>query len=376
MLTEENYKEVKSIIEKRLKKSNIQDYNISVNNITGDITLEIPEDENTDTVISNLNTIGKFEIIDTDTNEVLLDNSNIKTSDVLYNTTTSGTSVYLQIEFNKEGKKKLEEISKTYVKTENNTTSNSTESEENTSDNNTTTTSEKTEKTITMKINDEDIMTTSFDEAITTGKIQLSVGTATTDTTTLKGYITQAQSVAVVLDGGKLPIQYDLVKNEYILSNITEQDLGYVAIAISVIAIIAIIVLVIIFKLKGLLAGISFIGFAAVYMLLIRYTNVVISLESIFGIISILILNYIFMFNLLKNIEKMDKNVKKSTIETYKKFFNRIIPICILAIAFCFVKWNPINSFGMITFWGIVMIAIYNVIVTANLLNLETKDKE
>lgn len=72
MLTEENYKEVKSIIEKRLKKSNIQDYNISVNNITGDITLEIPEDENTDTVISNLNTIGKFEIIDTDTNEVLI----------------------------------------------------------------------------------------------------------------------------------------------------------------------------------------------------------------------------------------------------------------------------------------------------------------
>ena len=73
-------------------------------------------------------------------------------------------------------KNKLEEISKTYVDSEeNNTTSeeNNATSEENTAEENTaeeTKTEDSTKKQITMKIDDEEIMTTSFDEPITTGK--------------------------------------------------------------------------------------------------------------------------------------------------------------------------------------------------------------
>ncbi len=55
-------------------------------------------------------------------------------------------------------------------------------------------------------------MSTTFDEPITSGKIQLSVGKATTDSTTLKGYVEQAQNVATVLDSGKLPVKYDMKK--------------------------------------------------------------------------------------------------------------------------------------------------------------------
>ena len=68
-----------------------------------------------------------------------------------------------------------------------------------------------------MKIDDQEIMSTSFDEPITTGKIQLSVGSATTDRTALQNYVDQAQSVATTLDTGKLPVKYDLEKNQYIL---------------------------------------------------------------------------------------------------------------------------------------------------------------
>ena len=220
--TVENYKKVKKIIEKRLNYLGVQEYNISLNETTGELTIEIPENASTDTIVSNLVTIGKFEIIDTDTNEILLDNSNIKSSDVLYNTTETGTSVYLEIVFNKEGKNKLEEISKTYVETEEITENNTTvETNEIVEEANETTeeTTNTVEKTITMKIDDEEIMTTSFDDPITTGSIQLSVGTATTDTATLQDYITQAQSVAVALDNGNMPLQYNIAKNEYILSD-------------------------------------------------------------------------------------------------------------------------------------------------------------
>lgn len=387
--TEENYNKAKKVIEKRLNKLNVQEYNISLNKTTGEMIVEIPEDSNTDTIVSNLTTVGKFEISDSDTNEVLMNNEDIKSSSVLYNTTSSGTSVYLEIAFNKDGKKKLEDISKTYVKSENNTTENNTVengTEENTStenseeatntENTTTDSTSTTEKKITMKIDDEEIMSTSFDEAITTGKIQLSVGSATSDTSTLNGYITQAQNVATVLDSGNLPVKYDLEKNQYILSDITEQDLSNIAIVIAVVSVIGIVVLIVKYKTNGLLAGISFIGLAAIYALLVRYTNVTISIESICGIVVMLILDYIFTTMLLKNINKLNKeeveNVfGKATTETYVKFFNRILPICIIAIVFCFGKWVPINSFGMISFWGLVIITIYNTIVTRNLLKIK-----
>ena len=387
--TEENYKTAKEIIEKRLKKLGVEEYKVNVNNENGEITVQIPEDLNTDTIVSNLTTVGKLEILDSETNDVLLDNNSIESSKVLYNRATSGTSVYLEIAFNKDGKNKLEEISKTYVKTENNTTDenattdeNNTEATENTNETNTenttSETSSKTEKKISLKIDDSELMSTTFDEPITSGKIQLSVGTATTDSTTLKGYVEQAQKVATVLDSGKLPVKYDMEKNQYILSNITEQDLTYVAVTIAIIAIIAIIVLIIKYKTNGLLAGIAYTGLAALYLLLIRYTNVVISIDSIFAITMMLAFNYIFTIILLSNIKKMkaenvENAVQKSVTETYKKFFSRIIPVCILAIVFCFIKWTPINSFGMITFWGIVIIAIYNATITNLLFRIKNK---
>ena len=149
---------------------------------------------------------------------------------------------------------------------------------------------------------------------------------------------------------------------------------------IAVLVVIGIIVLIIKYKSKGLLAGISFIGLSAIYLLLVRYANVVISVESIFGIAIILILNFIFTFMLLDKIENNLKEnkenaVNKATVETYKKFFDRIIPICIMVVAFCFIKWIPISSFGMISFWGLVMIVVYNAVITRSLLNIKEDNK-
>ena len=385
VLTAENYKKSKEVIEKRLNKMNVEEYTTSVNEATGEITIQIPEQNSqTDTIIGNLNTVGKFEILDSETKEVLLNNDDIKSSEVLYNTTNSGTSVYLQIEFNKNGKDKLKNVSQTYVSvnnttnntTENNVAENTTSETENEATNTTTEGSSDTattEKKITMKIDDQEIMSTSFDEPITTGKIQLSVGKATTDKTTLQNYVDQAQSVSTTLDTGKLPVKYDLEKNQYILPKLTTQDLIKVEIAIAIIAVVGIIILIVKHKLNGLLAGIAYVGLSAVYMLVVRYTNVTISIESIAGIIIVLILNYIFTTMFLNKIEELNKEkaenvMKKATGETYKKFYLRIIPICIMAITFSFVKWVPISSFGMITFWGIVIIAIYNAIITRYLL--------
>lgn len=370
-LNVENYKKSKEIIEKRLKELKIDNYVTRLNEQTGEIIVEIPENSDTDNIVTNLGTTGKFEILDSETNEVLMDNNDIKLANVVYGsnssngTTNQGTSIYLNIEFTKEGTKKLEDISGKYVKTSNETNT------ENTSES--TDTSSSSEKKITMKIDDEEIMSTSFDEVIKTGRLQLSIGSSSTDQKTLQTYVEQANNMATVLDTGKTPVKYTVDENHYVLSDITENELKTVEYAIMGIVLISLIVLIVRYKLNGLLGAISYIGLASIFVLLIRYANVVLSLEGIFGIVVTLILNYVFINKLLAKLKEetlSKETVKNKTQETYKQYFIKIIPIIIAVIAFCFAGWEPISSFGMIMFWGIVLIAIYNIIITNNLLKI------
>ena len=371
VLNEENYKKSKAIIEKRLQELGVDNYIVSLDEENGDILIEIPENDDTDSVVSNMGTTGKFEIIDSETKEVLMDNNDIKRVRVMYGAnstgTSTGTAVYMDIEFNKEGTEKLKNISNTYVQT--NTTNNTNTTNETSTEETAENTEEETEtKEITMQIDGEEIMTTSFDETIETGRLQLSVGSATTDQDTLNGYINQASSMAIILDNGNMPVAYTVASNEYILSDVTESELNTILYVMLAIVAISLIVLIVRYKSQGLISAFSYIGLASIFVLLLRYTNVVISLESIFGIAVILILNYIFVNKLLSKLKK-EETVNKGIItnifkETYKEFFIKIIPVCIAVITFCFIKWEPISSFGMVMFWGILLIALYNISIT------------
>lgn len=259
----ENYRASQKVMEKRLKKLGVDNYIIKLEEQTGAITIELPENAQTDSVISNTKSTGKFEILDSETNEVLMNNNDIKTAKVMYGsgnstgTASSGTSVYLDIEFNKEGKKKLEEISNQYIKTENSSTEeNTTEdenatTEENATQENTEDTKKETEKKITMKIDDETIMSTSFDEPIKIGRLQLSVGSSATDADTLQGYVEQATGMATVLDTGNMPVKYDLGQNQYVLSDITANEIQIGIYVVLGMIVVGIIVLLLKYKALG-----------------------------------------------------------------------------------------------------------------------------
>ena len=386
VLKKENYIKSKEIIQARFKDLGIENYNISVNEENGEITLEIPEDDKTDNLVSNLVTKGKFQIIDSETEEVLMDNNDIK--DVqLIDESSYGSGVYLNIKFNKEGTTKFENITSTYTNSTNSTNTadtnttdtNTTDNTTNSTDTNTTgdTSSENTSKTVTMKIDDDEIMTTDFDEVIKNGEMSLSVGSSTTDKDELATYVENAKNIEATLDNEEMPIKYEGTKNEYILSDIAREQLNYVKIGIIIVIAIALLVLIIRYKLYGFLASISYVAFAAIYTILLRYANVTISLEGIFGIAIVFILNYIFVNKLLHRIreEKEEYNLSKIAKETYKEYFIKIIPLCIMAITFCFIKWTPISSFGMVMFWGILLIAIYNVLVTVNMMKLKAEKR-
>ncbi len=172
-LNEENYKISKEIIQKRLKAYGINDYSVRLNNENGEITVELYENSNTDTAIYNLEYLGEFTVKDSETKETLLDNKDVKTAKAVYGTTETGTTVYLSIEFNKVGKKKLQEISRNYIET--------TDEEGNTNT-----------KKVTINLDNDQLIETYFGEENTNGILQLSVGSATTDSSIIQNYIEQA----------------------------------------------------------------------------------------------------------------------------------------------------------------------------------------
>lgn len=376
--TVENYVASQKILEKRLEKLGVSNYIIKLDDTTGDIIIELTENDRTDNVISNLYTTGKFEIVDSQTKEVLMDNKDIKQARVMYGSgnstgTSSGTNVYLDIEFTKEGRQKLEQISSQYVKEdmpEENTPTDETPTDETTTDETTTEEENKetTEKKITMNIDDSEIMSTNFEEPIRTGKLQLSIGAASTDQKTLQGYIDQAGSMATVLDIGNMPLKYELDENQYVLTDINNQEMQIAIYVVVLVVVLALIALMVRYKAVGALGVISYIGFISLLLLVIRYANVTIAIEGLVGIVMTLILNYILVNQLTKKSEER--------LVVYKDFFVKIIPVIIMVVTFCFIPWTPISSFGMTMIWGIALMAIYNSILTNSLLKIGTRKEK
>lgn len=406
-LKTENYQKAKSIIETRLKSLGVEDYNIGLDTQNGTIYLQIPEDDTTDHTVSNILQVAKFEIKDSeDTSKVYITNDEVKNISAVYNTTTSGTTVYLQIEFNKNGKNTLKELStgeyatKEEDKTDNNEESNnnqSTENENNTVDENavegelnvstnettdnsssensdtsenkdSTSEKEDTQNKIILSIDSNDMITTSFDTPIEDGIIDLSMNQATTDTDSISDTLQSASTIALLVNSGKMPLTYKVSQNNYINTDISEVIIQKVIYVVAIIAIIALVVLVIKYRLRGLIAGIAYVGFIAIDLLLIRYTNVSITIESIVAAVIVLAINYIVTYRLVK-INEADVELKKIAYSNeLKSTIMKVLPIFIIAIIFVFVKWTKISTFGMFMFWGVLLCIIYNYLLTKDML--------
>lgn len=337
-LTEANYKKAKDIMEKRLKALSVQEYIIRQDKENGNMVIEIPENEDTDEIVSILATTGKFEMIDADTKEVLLNNTDIKSSNVLYNSGTDGTTVYLGITFNKEGKKKLAEISKTYVKSE--------DEEGN-----------ETTKNVTMQIDEQEIVTTYFGDTIETGEITLPMKDGITDTKTLQEYAQNASQIAVIIDNGNFPIVYTLDDNKYVMPE-ENNIINNIKIVAAIVFCLGVIYFVIRYKENGLIASFLELGFISVLLLLIRYTNTVLTMNGIVAAFIISAISYYYLATLLKEL-KENQNSKQVFNTNLKKTAIHLIPVLIIAIVFTLQSAIELNSFGIVLFWGLVALFVY-----------------
>ena len=375
--TVENYETVKKTIENRLKSLKAQDYTISLNKENGVIRVELPEDNQTDDFAYYLIASGKVEIKEKDTSTELLNEKMVKKAQYTYTSNADGEyQVYLEIALTEDGQAKIEEIKNNYailkddvdaVESETKSDDNSNSSDEsNTEDNNT----EEQTTEETKKVAKLSIAGTDYDvDKIEKNKIRVKMGSQTSNTTTVNNSMAKAAELTMLINSGKYPIDYEVQNNRFVHSDITNEQLLYFAGAVGVILLALFIWLTIKYKSKGLLASISCIGFIALLSLLLRYTNVIISIEGIGAIILVILINLILSQMILNKTKILDV-VSEAVTSSYKELFLKLVPIMIISIVFCFSGWTNLSSFGMIMFWGFVLIAVYNIIITKTLLKL------
>ena len=401
LLTEENYKIVKKTIENRLNKLNIEDYTISLNKQDGTIRVEFPEDENTDSYVYYLTAQAKVQIdekaeeseTDTNTENVtateLISDEMVKSAKYSYTQNVDGQyQVSLEITLTDEGQAKIQELSGTYAflateideiesaeeeseeETEN---TEGTDAEETAEDANTESENTENQETQeqTKKIASLTIAGTEYDiTKIDKNKITVTIGTPTSNTTSANNNIAIAAELEMLINAGKYPIEYELTANRYVYSSISTEQLLYFGIAVLAITVVILLIFIIKYRKRGLLISISYVGFVSLFLLILRYANVKITIEGIGGIIVVMIINLAFIKTILTRMQKM-KMLDEAINYTYKNVFSKLIPVIILVIVFCLSGWANLSSFGMAMFWGLMLMAIYNILVTKTLLKLE-----
>lgn len=342
LLTEENYAKARDIVVSRLKYMKLDYYEMKFDESTGTICLDVPENSRADYAAQYSVTKGEFKIEDNDTKELLLSKADVKEAKVQYQTTESGTTVVLNIEFNKDGAEKLRNISNTYVQ--------STDSE-----------GKDTTKKIKMSLDDTTIMTTYFAQEMTDGQMQVSLGTSS-DSEQIQNRITQATNIAVFLNTDTMPLTYKIDVNKSVYSSLTDNVLKIAIIVSVVIFALLLVYMIIKYKKEALLAVVTNIGFVAILLLIIRYTNVDITLTGLITIPISIIIQYVFLMNILKvKTEKIDNDSKVQRIkETIRNGIEKLIPVAVIAVVFALTKWETVYSAGMLLFWEIAVLILYN----------------
>ena len=364
---EENYIKVKEIIEKRLEKIVAEEYSVALNKSTGTIDINLAENDYTDEILSVIIQSGTFEIIDTKTKEVLMNNSDLESVNVGYGGSSQSSeaqSVSVEYKFNEQSIKKLEDITNKYVKTE------KVQTEEDSEE------TQEAKNTVTILVSGQNLIETDFETPITTGSLYLNMGTATTDAKELNKTLKEAGKLKIVLEEGKFPVQYELSGNKLVLGNINAQEI--INISVIVVILVGLLVLTIKYRTTGIFGTILLIGSMSVYILVLKYANVAISVNSLlliplFGVINIGIIAKII--NEIKSSQEKAEKATQKANKPIKEILLISLPLFIISIVFTFGKITTINSFGMTMFWGLSTTLIYAGIYTKALKMKEGNDE-
>ena len=360
-LTVENYEKTVKIMKKRLSFLKADQYKIDLDKNTGKIVLTIDDDYIED--IENLLPLeGKLQLIDSKTEDVILDYTDFDSAEASYVSLDDGYNTYITLKLNKSGLEKIKNIDK-YKVVETQNTENTEESEKTSTD-----TTDTTPKFKLMFDSDE-ICEMEYDKnLLLSGKVlRITTKSEISSSSTLNSQLNINTVVSKLATYGKLPIIYTLSAEEFVKADILNYN-NYIIISVIVICALLVIYLIFKYKLNGIIASLGFITSIAIAIMLIKMIGIAISLNVIAAIAAIIILNTVLLTNLLKELSNKEKDFKENVKDAYLKVVDLCVIITIILIVFAFANMTVISSVGLVIFWGYVSTLVGNLIFTVPML--------
>ena len=361
-LTKENYEKVIEIMKQRLNFLQADQYKLDLNKKTGKIMLTF-EDDYPDDIKSFIKMEGKLEFTDSKTEDVILSYNDFTKAEATYAALDDGSyNVYINLKLNKSGLEKINDIEKYKIVEE------TIEEDEDIEDD-----EETSESTAKLLFDGEEIAEVSYDKILLNNKtLRIAIAESLTSNSTINSKLNTATIVSKFATMGKLPVTYSISAEEYINSSVADY-LNYIVIGIAVICAIVSVYLIIKYKTKGLLAVISFIANIALFLILIRVTDVQVSLNGLAGIFGLIVLNTVLLNNMLKNIKNNDKTFFENIKNAYINSIDSFVIMLIVLVVFAFSNMTVINSMGLLVFWGWLVVALGNLILTVPMLYIASK---
>lgn len=375
--TEKNYRKSKELIEKRLKIMDVEQYKIRLDEKTGNMAIEVPT-EVSSLVSQNAFSTGKFEIKIEDNQEVIGDNKSVQDVKASINKDYAnvkgyGSIVELNFVFTKDATKKFNDIKNTYeLYTEKEQEENQTEeaASEETDPTALVDNSGVEERKVTMYLDGTSLYSTTLEDFVkyaSSGTLPLSIGGYSDDTKVLESALKQANITKSLILTENLPVKYKTTATtSNIHSNISKKS---IAIVFAIILLVMCVFLIVKHKLAGIYGSLIIIGFISTLLLIVRFSNVALTISSICSVALMAVLQFIYILKLLKG-SITSKKFNEKTVD----FIKMLIPTFLMAIAISFAKTIELIGFGEVIFWGIIVFVIFNNIITrAMLTNAKNK---
>lgn len=324
-----------NILRTRLDKKGYTEAVISVQD-GNKIRVEIPQVDDADEVLSVIGQTGELTFEDNAGKIWLNGEEHIKGAYAAQDTQNGGYVVVLQ--FNAKGQSKFAEATKAVLG------------------------SSDSDKKIYIKLGGETVSSPTVNETINSSTAQI---------TGYENY-EDAQSIAAVIDSGRLPISYEVSESRSISSKIGDDTINKSAIAGAVGLGIIMILLMVIYGGMGLAATFSLVVYVLLYIIFLAIIpGVQLTLPGIAGIllsIGMAVDANIVIFERVKEEYRLGKTVRASISQGYKRAFVTVFDSNITTIFAALVLWllcpGTIKGFAITLLVGIVLSLFCGVLVT------------
>lgn len=325
-----------NILRTRLDKKGYTEAVISVQD-GNKIRVEIPQVDDADEVLSVIGQTGELTFEDNAGKIWLNGEEHIKGAYAAPNQEKNGEYVVV-LQFNAKGQSKFAEATKAVLA------------------------SSDKDKNIYIKLGGETVSSPTVNETINSSTAQIT------------GYKTyeDAQSIAAVIDSGRLPISYEVSESRSISSKIGDDTINKSAIAGAVGLGIIMILLMVIYGGMGLAATFSLVVYVLLYIIFLAIIpGVQLTLPGIAGIllsIGMAVDANIVIFERVKEEYRLGKTVRASISQGYKRAFVTVFDSNITTIFAALVLWllcpGTIKGFAITLLVGIVLSLFCGVLVT------------